>query len=268
MTRLLAIATLVFATATAAADVVPNAAALEVSGNKHFELAEYDAAIADFKEAFRLSDEPGYLYNIAQAYRLKNDCRESATFYKTYLRRVPNAPNAAKVRQRISEMEKCAETQPVAPVVTTPPPTTTTAPPVTTAQPTEPLEQPEEPETPPPVANDRGWMKWSGIAGVAIGAVGIGLGAKFMLDGRAADDDLAEKCKFNCTSAEAKAIEDDGKAANRNAVIFGVAGGAVLAGGVVLFILSRSGGSSATEEPAVSLQLGRGGATAGYSWRF
>src|SRR5689334_20736672 len=134
MTRLLAIATLVFASATAAAQPKPDASALEASGNKHFELAEYDAAIADFKEAFRISDEPGYLYNIAQAYRLKNDCRESATFYKTYLRRVPNAPNAAKIRQRISEMEKCAETQPVATVVTQP--TTITTPEPTTTAPT------------------------------------------------------------------------------------------------------------------------------------
>ena len=86
---------------------------LEASGNKHFELAEYDAAITDFKEAFRISDEPGFLYNIAQAYRLKRDCREAATFYKTYLRRVPDAPNAAKIRDRITEMDTCAATQPV-----------------------------------------------------------------------------------------------------------------------------------------------------------
>ncbi|NVB78668.1 MAG: hypothetical protein HOV81_09765 [Kofleriaceae bacterium] len=268
MMRLTAIALIVFSAAAASAQPKPDAASLEASGNKHFELAEYDAAIADFKEAFRISDEPGYLYNIAQAYRLKKDCREAATFYKTYLRRVPAAPNAAKIRQRISEMEKCAETQPAAPVVTaptpTPTPTTTIAPPPTTAQ-AEPLEQPEEPEMPPP-ANNKGWMKWSGLAAIGVGAIGVGLGAKFMFDGRAANDDLEEQCKFSCTSAEAKAIEDDGKAANRNAVIFGVAGGAVLVTGVVLVVLSRSGGSH--EEPAVSLQLTRGGAAAGYAWHF
>lgn len=268
MTRLSAIVLIVFSAATAAAQPKPDAAALEASGNKHFELAEYDAAIADFKEAFRISDEPGYLYNVAQAYRLKNDCREAATFYKTYLRRVPNAPNAAKIRQRVSEMEKCAETQPAAPVVTAPTPTpttTTTTPPTTTAQ-AEPLEQPEQDEPPPVVENNKSWMKWSGFAAIGVGAIGAGLGVKFMLDGRAADDDLADKCKFSCTSAEAKAIEDDGKAANRNALIFGVAGGAVLVTGVVLVVLSRNGSSH--EEPAVSLQLTRGGAAAGYAWRF
>lgn len=273
MTRVLSLTLLALLTATAAAQPKPDASALEASGNKHFELAEYDAAINDFKEAFRISDEPGYLYNIAQAYRLKKDCRESSTFYKTYLRRLPNAPNAAKIRERITEMDKCAETQPVAPVVTAPttPTTPTTTGPTatgpTTAQPTEPLDQPEEPEA--PVANNRGWMKWSGIAAFGVGAIGAGLGVKFMMDGRSANDDLAAKCKFSCTGAEAKAIEDDGKAANRNAVIFGVAGGALVATGVVLFVLSRGGSSSsAHEEPAVSLQLTRGGATAGYAWSF
>src|SRR5215213_8641864 len=99
MKRLLAITVFTLWSGAAFAQQKPDVAALESSGNKHFELAEYDAAITDFKEAFRISDEPGFLYNIAQAYRLKRDCRESAIFYKNYLRRVPNAPNAAKVRE-------------------------------------------------------------------------------------------------------------------------------------------------------------------------
>jgi hypothetical protein len=257
----------VFSAAAYAQPAGGNVSALEASGNKHFELAEYDAAITDFKEAFRISDEPGFLFNIAQAYRLKRDCRESATFYKNYLRRAPTAPNAAKVRERITEMEKCAETQPAAPV-TTPPPTTTPTPPLT-AQPTEPLEQPEQPDQPAP-ANPRAWMKWAGIASLGVGVIGVGLGVKFMLDGNSADDELADKCATSCTGAEAKAIEDDGKAANRNAVIASIAGGAFVATGVVFLVLSHSGGSATAteEEPEVSLTFTRGGATASYAWRF
>src|SRR3954471_8074302 len=124
--------------------------ALEASGNKHFELAEYDAAIADFKEAFRISDAPGYLFNIAQAYRLKRDCRSASTFYKTYLRRMPDAQNAAKVRERITEMDACAATQPVTPEPTTPPTTT----PATSDVASPPLDPP-----PPPPAHSSG-RKW------------------------------------------------------------------------------------------------------------
>ncbi|MGE0400247.1 MAG: tetratricopeptide repeat protein [Kofleriaceae bacterium] len=242
----------------------PDVSALETSGNKHFELAEYDAAIADFKEAFRISDEPAFLYNIAQAYRLARDCREAATFYKTYLRRVPDAPNAAKIRERITEMEACAATQPV-----TPPPTNTNTNTNTTTTPPPPLEPPpdEVPVDDPPPANDRAWMKWSGIAGIGVGAIGLGLAVKFGLDGKAADDELADKCSISCSSSVALALEEDGKAANRNMVIFGVAGGAVLAAGVVLFVLSR-GGSSSSEKPSVALSITPESAGATYGWSF
>src|SRR5688500_13451907 len=50
MKQLLAIIFIVMWTATAVAQQKPDVSALEASGNKHYELAEYDAAIADFKE--------------------------------------------------------------------------------------------------------------------------------------------------------------------------------------------------------------------------
>jgi hypothetical protein len=235
----------------------PDMSALETSGNKHFELAEYDAAIADFKEAFRISDEPGFLFNIAQANRLKRDCREASTFYKTFLRRVPDAPNAAKVRERITEMDTCAATQPVTPVTPVTPIAPVTPPPPITEPP---------PEKPAPVVNNRGWMKWSGIAAIGVGAIGAGLAIKFAVDGKSANDDLAEACKTSCSSDTALALESDGKAANRNAVIFGVAGGAILATGVVFLVLSRGG--STQEKPAVAMSFTPEGASATYGWSF
>jgi hypothetical protein len=269
---LLGFAFVLATTGTAVAE--GDAAALEASGNKHFQLAEYDAAIADFKEAFRISSEPGYLYNIAQAYRLKKDCRSSATFYKNYLRAKPDAPNAAKVRERISEMEACAATQPPEPVnpTTTNPTTTNPTNPTTptTTPPAQPEQPPVQPPEPPPEqpsgGGGRGWMTYTGIGGMAVGAIGLGLGVKFMLDGKSANSDLKEKCMTSCTSAEALAIEDDGKAANKKAVIFSVAGGVFLVGGVVLFVLSRGGGGESEPAPAVSLT--NHGATVSYGWSF
>src|SRR5258706_15359339 len=99
------------ATRTASADDPPQPAqptdALDASGSRHYELAEYDQAIADFKEAFRISDTPRFLFNIAQAYRLKSECEPALTFYKTYVRRAPDAENVPKVRERIAEMGAC-----------------------------------------------------------------------------------------------------------------------------------------------------------------
>lgn len=266
-------ATSASAQAPAPAPSKPDVSALEASGSKHYALAEYDAAIADFKEAFRISDEPGFLFNIAQAYRMKNECRDSATFYKNYLRRATEAANgvepanAAKVRGFIADMDACAAKQPAPPPTTAPP----TTPPTTTATTTTAQAHPEhavdEPETPPPAVNDRAWMKWTGLAGIGVGLIGGGLAVKFALDGKSANDDLTTKCATSCTSAEALAIQSDGKAANRNAVIFSIGGGALLVGGVALLVLSR-GGSQPASEPSASLQLTHGGATASYGWRF
>jgi tetratricopeptide (TPR) repeat protein len=249
----------VFSAAAYAQPAGGNATALETSGNKHFELAEYDAAITDFKEAYRISDAPGYLYNIAQAYRLKGDCRNSAIFYKNFLRRQPDAPNAAKVRERITEMEACAAKQPPEPVVTAPTtPTTPTTTPTTTTEPSE----PEEPEEPVATTNNRGWMKIAGFSAIGVGAVSFGLGVKFMLDGNSANSDLEEKCKAGCTSAEALAIQDKGKSANTRAVVASVAGGAFVAAGVVLLVLGRSGET----QPAVAITPS--GASASFAWSF
>lgn len=247
---------LLLLSSSALAQPAQDPAALEASGNKHFQLAEYDAAITDFKEAFRISDSPGYLYNIAQAYRLKGDCREAATFYKNYLRRVPDAPNNGKVRDRVKEMEDCAAKQPA------PPPTTTTT--TTTTQPDQPPPQPEQRDNP------NAWMKYAGYGALAVGAIGLGLGVKFMLDGQAANDKLEDTCMSSCTSEEALKIQNDGRAANTNAAIFSVAGGVFVAGGVVLVVLGmRSAASSeAGGEPAASVSFTRGGAVASYRWTF
>jgi len=83
-------------------------AALYAKGTTHFNLAEYDQAIDAFKQGYALSAAPGFLYNIAQAYRLKGDCAQAALFYGNYLRAEPDAPNRAAVEGRIDEMRRCS----------------------------------------------------------------------------------------------------------------------------------------------------------------
>lgn len=77
-------------------------------GRQHYDLQEWDQAIAEFKEAYRLRSDAASLFNIAQSYRLKGECAEAASFYKTYRRNFPNEKNIARVDQFITEMEACA----------------------------------------------------------------------------------------------------------------------------------------------------------------
>jgi tetratricopeptide (TPR) repeat protein len=78
------------------------------SGTTHYQLSEYAAAIKDFKEAFRLSDDPAYLFNIGQCYRLSKNCGEAMRYYQRYLSVAVDIPNRDKVQARIDEMKSCA----------------------------------------------------------------------------------------------------------------------------------------------------------------
>jgi tetratricopeptide (TPR) repeat protein len=175
----------------ALADDAAAAKRLFISGSKHFDLGEYTEALNDFKEGYRLKDDPVFLYNLAQCHRLLNQNTEALRAYKTYLRRAPTAPNRDEVERKIAAIE---EAQAAANKATTTPPNqvlppdthttgdATTTPTTTTAPPT------NEPSTsnsltasaPPP--SDRTpiykkWWLWTAIGVVAVGAgLGIGLG--------------------------------------------------------------------------------------------
>ena len=236
---------LLLSAASAAADN-PDPTALEASGSKHCELAEYPAAIADFKEAFRLGDRPELLFNIAQAYRLAGDCVQARTFYKTYLRRVPDAPNADKVRVRIDE--PCAEPAPTDVGIPGPP--------------TNPTPVPRQPP-PPVVTHGRTWRTKAGFAAIGGGALGLGLGVVFAARGSSKASELRDACAIECTSETARSLDDAGAAANRHAVIGLVAGGALVATGVVLVILDRP-----SRETGPSISIGANGASAAWRWTF
>jgi tetratricopeptide (TPR) repeat protein len=78
-------------------------------GVTHYDLAEYDRAVAKFKEAYRLSNDPAYLFNIAQSYRMARNCREAGRFYQRVLAVQTDAPNKDKIEARIAEMKACSK---------------------------------------------------------------------------------------------------------------------------------------------------------------
>jgi tetratricopeptide (TPR) repeat protein len=78
----------------------------------HYDLAEYDLAITEFKQAYELSREPGLLFNLAQACRLKKDYEQALHFYQTYLELVPRAPNRGDAEAQIAKMKQAIEAAP------------------------------------------------------------------------------------------------------------------------------------------------------------
>ncbi|MEO6955073.1 MAG: hypothetical protein ABI321_24955 [Polyangia bacterium] len=78
------------------------------AGTRHYNLAEYADALVQFKEGYRLRPDPVFLFNIAQCYRLLSEPEEAATFYRSFLREQPEAPNRADVERMVGEQEAIA----------------------------------------------------------------------------------------------------------------------------------------------------------------
>jgi tetratricopeptide (TPR) repeat protein len=95
------------------------------AASRLYDLAEYEGALAEFKEAYRAVGDPAFLFNIAQCHRKLGHTQDAITFYKTYLRRAPNAANRAEVERRITELEHApAAPPPEPPPAARPPPET------------------------------------------------------------------------------------------------------------------------------------------------
>lgn len=125
MMKLAAIVALALCLAAPSARADENEAkakALYKSGVAHYEKGEYKAAVRDLLAADDFIHAPALAFNIAQAYRLLNDCKDALAWYRTYLERDPLAPNKDKVNEYIASMLKCLPKREEPPVVATPAP--------------------------------------------------------------------------------------------------------------------------------------------------
>jgi tetratricopeptide (TPR) repeat protein len=74
-------------------------------GTRRYNLGEYNAALGRFRAAYDEVADPTLLYNTAQCYRQLGDRGKAATLYRSYLREVPDAVNAAEVRRLIVTLD-------------------------------------------------------------------------------------------------------------------------------------------------------------------
>jgi tetratricopeptide (TPR) repeat protein len=141
----------------------------------HYDFGEYQQALDGFKQAYEHYEDAAFLFNIAQCHRALGHKQEAVTFYKSYLRNSPDAPNRDEVKQIITELESAlshdkasAKREPGS--TTTPGPLTvtpaTSQPPVATTLAAPTTEKP---------ARKRTWL-WGVAAGVVVVGVAVGLG--------------------------------------------------------------------------------------------
>ncbi len=72
----------------------------------HYDLGEYREAAEEYIVVYRLRPLPALLFNIAQSYRQAGMYEKARSFYKSYLREVPDAKNKADIEKSIREMDE------------------------------------------------------------------------------------------------------------------------------------------------------------------
>jgi hypothetical protein len=140
--------------AIARAEDAEKARELYRQGSKYYDVGQFDKAIDFWQQAYDQKPDPSFLYNIAQAYRQKEDPKQAIFFYKSYLRNAPKAANKAEVQQRIDTLQKQLDSGGKGTGTTPPPPTTApppaVPPPLPTTTPPGIVVTPPTPITPPP----------------------------------------------------------------------------------------------------------------------
>src|SRR5882757_3763412 len=90
-------------------DPAARAQAAADAGSALFERNDYAGAAVKFKEAYALTKDPSYLFNLAQVYRHAGDCVSAADYYGRFLGEVPNPPNVEKIRGWYASQMACAK---------------------------------------------------------------------------------------------------------------------------------------------------------------
>ena len=103
---MVAMVLVVWGAPTARADDAQKARELFTQGNTYFDIGQFDKAIDAWQSGYQLKNDPGFLYNIAQAYRTMGDAQKAVFFYKRYLSNSPKARNRAEVEQKIEALQK------------------------------------------------------------------------------------------------------------------------------------------------------------------
>ena len=198
-------------------------------GQTHYALGEFEAAVDEFREAYRLRQEPAILFNLAQTYRQLHQWQHAYFHYRQYLNQKPDAPNRAEVENLIEQMKnKMDEEERLSKAEAQKAAQPAPAPPAAVPQPP-PAQEPAAPAAKPTPAT-----RYVGYA--ALGLSAVAGGAAFVLHGSAqssADQFNSKYQSGNLTASDAQ-LRDQAQSKGKSATVAAVAGAALLAAGAVL----------------------------------
>jgi tetratricopeptide (TPR) repeat protein len=201
------------------------------AGSAYYDQANYNDAVREFGEAYRLSRRVDLLYNIALCYERLYQYDEAIRTLERYLSERPGAPDRTAIQTRIGNLKKLRASQPPPPApdpYEMPPPE---------PQPPPLVEQVPVMLPPPPAPAPRrrwflpGTLVMASGAGVLVAALATGATTELLYQ------DLIKKCPNNvCPAAERGRVELAQDLAVTTYVLLGIGGAALLAGAVILAV--------------------------------
>jgi len=194
-------------------------------GRRFYDLKEYGPAIEQFKLAYLADPAPGYLFNIAQAYRLDGDCTMAEDFFKKFLKADPASDKRDKIEKLIAEC------------VPAPEPSVADPEPVTAAP------------VPAPIVErrvDRGRSRRiAGIVTAAAGGALLALGTGLAIHVSSVSSDLEQQCATSCDWEVVRGRDASARTQSTISTVAFVSGGAAVIAGTALYLWGRSLGHDA-----------------------
>jgi tetratricopeptide (TPR) repeat protein len=250
---------------------------------------DYDTALTFYGKAYELVPHPVLLFNMAQANRLAGRTDKAIELYKKYLEANPQGPQAKVAKDFVAEHDaqvaaEEAKRKAEADAAAAKRDQELSAEQARKAEAARKQQEARDQQLreqeaarkqqqareaeaaaqqPAPVASDDGRpLRIAGIAMAGTGAVAVGVGVLFGLHARSLSNELsASGAVYDPQKVS------DGQAANRNMLISTIAGSALVAGGVVVYIVGSKKQSSDRVALVPIVFAGGGGLALGGSLR-
>lgn len=229
-----------------------------------YDRGELLPAIALYKNAYEASPAAMILFNIANIYDKKvGDKKQALTYYERYLRSSDTEPGlVTRASERVdiirAELEAARSSQAGRP------PPRSVAPPV--APPT--LTLTASPAVPPPVAGRGSRLRIVGLGVAAAGLGGLSLGGVYGFIAKSKNDRASEMCNGSaCPDQRGVTLTDEAHRAARVSTVSFIVGGALVAGGIGLFIYAPSRSRERMNRAGIRITPGLSGVAISGVWR-
>ena len=209
------------------------------------------------RELFRLTDDGTYIFNLGRCYQQNGQAQLAVPQFRAYLARPDVDPAAAaRAREHIATLDRPTPAA-VVPAPTPPAPPAAAVPAVVSSSP--PSAWPAASELvatspSPPAPSPARAFRVGGLVTGGVGLAGLATGAVYALRTRSLEQEKSEALEQGNKPVEWFAAHDEeGERAERRQWMFlGVGGAALLAGGALYYLGTRSEAAGAAGTPAAA----------------